>query len=169
MSYAWSGGKGDKSRVTDFKAYQDCPLWNKKEKTMKHLFLDDVRNPQQATLWGEDPPVNLIVKSGIPTWNWNIVRSYDEFVKYIETNGIPDTVSFDNDLIDFADPKISNETVDKMFRMDGWQEFPIKTGAHCAQYLVDAVKARQCAMPKWYIHTANSAARPIIKQILSGK
>lgn len=172
MSNAWDGGKGDKSRVSNFSAYRDHhdEIFKKKDnRIMKHLFLDDIRIPQNATLWGDDPPTNLIVRSNIPAWKWDIVRSYDEFVKYIEENGIPDTVSFDNDLVDFADHRLTNEEVTKMFLMEDWQNFKVKTGAHCAEYLVNLVKEKKCAMPKWYIHTANSAARPIIKQILSGK
>lgn len=46
---------------------------------MKQLYLDDIRIP-------EDPE------------NWDIVRSYEEFVEYIFANGIPDFISFDHDL-----------------------------------------------------------------------
>ena len=51
--------------------------------------------------------------------------------------------------------------------MIGWQDFKIKTGAHCAEYLVKACEARKVSVPKYYIHTANSAARPIIEEILN--
>ena len=40
---------------------------------LKKLYLDDIRTPK--------------------TEGWDIVRSYDEFVNYIETNGVPDVVS----------------------------------------------------------------------------
>ena len=42
------------------------------------LYLDDIRNPK--------------------TDGWIIVRSYNEFIKWIEVNGIPDEISFDHDL-----------------------------------------------------------------------
>jgi hypothetical protein len=45
---------------------------------MKKLYLDDIRTPK--------------------TKGWDIVRSYDEFVKWIEENGLPDKLSFDHDL-----------------------------------------------------------------------
>lgn len=45
---------------------------------MIKLFLDDVRNPPDDT--------------------WVVVRSYDEFVNYIEKEGVPDFISFDHDL-----------------------------------------------------------------------
>ena len=172
MSESWAGGKGDKSRITDFGSYRSNydNIFNKNNHNQKRfLFLDDDREPNHATLWGESPPISLVVKSGIPHFKWDIVRSYDEFVEYIEKTGIPDVVSFDNDLWDikneiFEDP--SNEEIVKQFQMIGWQEFKIKTGAHCAEYLVKACKARNIPIPTYYIHTANSAARPIIKEIL---
>ena len=49
-----------------------------KERKMKKLYLDDVRNPK--------------------TEGWEIVRNYDDFVNYINENGLPDEISFDHDL-----------------------------------------------------------------------
>jgi hypothetical protein len=52
---------------------------------MKFLFLDDERNPEQVLF--------------APSYaNWNIVRSYDSAVEYIEDNGIPNFMSLDHDL-----------------------------------------------------------------------
>lgn len=167
MSDTWHGGKGSKSRVSNYGSYWDCPLWKNKEKMnnnfKKCLFLDDMRKVEDAILW--DQKISLIKASGISSWKWDIVRSYDEFVKYIDTNGIPDVVSFDNDLFDVRG-EVSNEVLNRQFQMIGWQDFKIKTGAHCAEYLVNACKARNVKIPEYYIHTANSAARPIIREIL---
>ena len=83
--------------------------------------------------------------------------------------GIPDVVSFDNDLWDVSKEMAINSTNEKLvkqFQMIGWQDFIIKTGAHCAKYLADACRAYNKPIPTYYIHTANSAARPIIKEIL---
>lgn len=52
---------------------------------MKKLFLDDLRT------------VDMIYEKS-ETNDFDIVRSYDEFIKYIKTNGLPDFISFDNDL-----------------------------------------------------------------------
>jgi len=51
-----------------------------------NIFLDDdpTRKPEKWTPW--------------PTFEWVIVRSYDEFVNYITTHGIPKYCSFDHDL-----------------------------------------------------------------------
>ena len=50
------------------------------------LFLDDVRNPRDVK-WAE-----------MPLGPWVIVRNYDDFVKYITSNGLPEFVAFDHDL-----------------------------------------------------------------------
>ena len=160
----WNG-KGSKSRVNDYNSYWNSPLWDKKSKSeKKFLFLDDERKPREAFLYDENR--RLLEKSGILEYQWDIVRSYDEFVNYIEKNGIPDVVSFDNDLFNLSSSKYSVQDVDKQFRMENWEEFTIKTGAHCAQYLVEACKAHGKPIPIYHIHTANSAARPIIQKIL---
>lgn len=52
---------------------------------MKKLFLDDIREVEW--IYGDE-------KAG----EFEIVRSYAEFVAYIQKNGLPDFISFDNDL-----------------------------------------------------------------------
>ena len=60
------------------------------------LFLDDIRIPKDA--------INLVPSSFNKFYwenDWDIVKNYDEFVQYIEVNGVPKFVSFDHDLSDF--------------------------------------------------------------------
>ena len=52
---------------------------------MKKLFLDDIRTIEM-----------VYDKSEIN--KYDIVRTYDEFTEYIEKNGLPNFISFDNDL-----------------------------------------------------------------------
>lgn len=52
---------------------------------MKKLFLDDIRTVDMVY----DP--SLIVE-------FDVVRTYKEFVQYIQKNGLPHFISFDNDL-----------------------------------------------------------------------
>lgn len=55
-----------------------------------NLFLDDFRDPIDSSYYLKNPIyVNL---------EWVVVRNYDSFVKHIEENGIPETISFDHDL-----------------------------------------------------------------------
>jgi hypothetical protein len=51
---------------------------------MRKLFLDDLRT------------VDLIYSAS--QFEFDVVRSYDEFVEYIQLHGLPDFISFDNDL-----------------------------------------------------------------------
>lgn len=64
---------------------------------MAKLFLDDKRTPDMVY-----EPQNA--------HGWTIVKSYDEFCKYITENGIPALISFDHDLGEFRE--IEGETVD---------------------------------------------------------
>ncbi|MFD2292844.1 cyclic-phosphate processing receiver domain-containing protein [Mariniflexile gromovii] len=52
---------------------------------MKKLFLDDVRTIEMVYDKAMEP-------------EFDIVRTYAEFVDYIKTNGLPTYISFDNDL-----------------------------------------------------------------------
>jgi hypothetical protein len=52
---------------------------------VKKLFLDDVRT------------IDMVYDKSMET-EFDIVRTYQEFVQYILTNGLPNFISFDNDL-----------------------------------------------------------------------
>lgn len=61
---------------------------------MKKLFLDDVRTIDMVYSKSEES-------------EFDIVRTYDAFVEYIQKNGLPDYISFDNDLGLGEDGKIA--------------------------------------------------------------
>lgn len=175
MSGAWSGGKGDKSRVTDYQSYWNSALWEHKGKTRKALFLDDCRIPSMAYLWNDNfiqvsstqkDYQTVVDVSRIPEKSWDIVRSWEDFKEYIDKNGIPDVVSFDNDLVDFSNYELTAIEVQNLLKMEGWEDSSVKMGAHCAQYLVEKCKELNKPIPKYYIHTANRNAYFIIKGIL---
>lgn len=52
---------------------------------MKHVFLDDLRT------------IDMIYDKSVST-QFDLVRNYEDFVAYILKNGLPDFISFDNDL-----------------------------------------------------------------------
>lgn len=54
-------------------------------KQSKKLFLDDIRT------------IDMVYDASV-TYDFDIVRTYAQFVAYIKTNGLPDFISFDNDL-----------------------------------------------------------------------
>ena len=94
---------------------------NENTKPRTCLYLDDVRTPIE-NLPNAEP--------------WVVVRNYDEFVDYIEANGIPDVVSFDHDLA----KEHMNDYYDQMLK-EGYQtpdyaSYKEKTGLDCARYLI---------------------------------
>jgi|688.fasta_scaffold192121_5 hypothetical protein len=117
-----------------------------REMAYKKLYLDDVRTPK--------------------TEGWDIVRSYDEFVNYIETNGIPDEVSFDHDL--------SREHTKYYFDNGGHSnppdplgvEFNEKTGYDSAKWLCEYCWTNGIPLPKWNVHSANPVGRDNIIHLL---
>lgn len=52
---------------------------------MKKLFLDDIRTPE------------MVYNKTVAT-DFVVVRNYVDFLKYIKQNGLPEFISFDNDL-----------------------------------------------------------------------
>ncbi len=61
---------------------------------MKKLFLDDVRT------------IEMVYDKSMES-EFDIVRTYKEFLHYIKENGLPDFISFDNDLGLGEDGKIA--------------------------------------------------------------
>lgn len=103
---------------------------------MKKLYLDDIRTPIDET--------------------WDIVRSYNEFVDYITTNGIPDLISFDHDLAvehmnDYYDYQANGINV------INYDTFTEKTGMDCAKWLVDYCIDNNVELKQVTVHSANPA------------
>ena len=182
-------GKGDKNRVRDLEAYRSSPLWDnlkkkkyesytefsndftplveniENNKIKRFLCLDDERKIKNCYLYDEQQL--LTVASGVSEFEWDIVRSYDEFVDYVEKYGIPDIVSFDNDL----DTSMEGEHLKKFDKAHDtgfldWESCKTKTGIHCAKWLIDKCKELNADIPKYYVHSANTFARPIIREIM---
>jgi hypothetical protein len=85
----------------------------------RRLFLDDVRDP--------------------PDRSWDVVRSFDEFVRYIEAHGMPDEISFDHDLGD-----------------------NVPSGMDCAKWLVETERP----LARFTVHSANPPGRANIEGLL---
>lgn len=92
---------------------------------MKGLFLDDERNPIDAT-WMQYPD----------TVDWVVVRTFSEFVKEVTSQGF-DLISFDHDLQDFS----------KGPEMTGYD--CLKYLANNSNYIPD------CFLPQIVVHSMN--------------
>jgi len=90
---------------------------------MKKIYLDDIRNPKSD--------------------GWIILRSYKDFVSWIELNGIPDLISFDHDMGDD------------------------ETGYDAAKWLCNYCMQNHIPFPEWNIHSANPVGAENIKQLLT--
>ncbi len=101
-------------------------IFASKQATMKRLFLDDIRQP--------------------PGDGWHLVRSHDEFVRWVMENGVPDEVSFDHDLGDTSDPERTGYDSAKWL------------GRHCVENCLP--------LPVWRVHSANPVGRENITQAM---
>ena len=155
----WTG-KGDWSRVKNYNAFRKN--YDNAFKRRKCLFLDDVREVKDAYLY--DDGKTLEDASGIARGHWEIVRSYDEFVQWVQKNGVPDVVSFDVDLCeDHMKYYMQKARIDNY-----WDHvfFKVKCGVHCAEYLLDFCENTPTPFPKWFIHSANHFGRDELRKIL---
>ena len=105
----------------------------KKEKM--RLYLDDVRTPKDA--------------------DWQVVRSYDEFVAHIRLHGLEnyDLMSLDHDLGDTAMSEYYNN-VHPNYTLD-YSNITEKTGMDCAKFLVAESMTKGIPLPAIYVHSAN--------------
>lgn len=99
------------------------------------LYLDDIRIP----LEGE----------------WDVVRSYDEFVEHIKLHGLDryKLISLDHDLgessmIEYYSNVKPNYTLD-------YSNITEKTGKDCARFLVEESMRTGIPLPIIYVHSAN--------------
>ena len=119
---------------------------------MKKLFLDDVRSAEMVFMNTIDP----IYENNN---EWEIVRSFNEFVSYIEEKGLPEFISFDHDL-DYDHYKLENQQdID-------YEKMEIKTGFHAAQWLINYCADNKLKLPNFKVHSMNLAGKRNIERIL---
>jgi hypothetical protein len=125
---------------------------------MKKLFLDDIRNPGDCVSYMRPNEQYYDI-------DWDIVRNYNDFVNYINENGVPDEISFDHDLADeHYDPSMykSHEEYNK-----GYDNFKDKTGYDCVKWLSDYCVENIIPMPKCYVHSMNPVGRDNIWSVIN--
>ncbi len=120
---------------------------------MKKLFLDDIRNPKDCA----NGLVPSILNKFYWEHDWNIVRSYDEFVSWIVKNGLPDFISFDHDLadvhysMDFSNPNFNGNEM---------------TGYDCAKWLTNYCMDMKIQIPRFIVHSQNPVGKANIQSYL---
>lgn len=96
------------------------------------LFLDDLRTVEMV----------------YTTDDFVVVRSFAEFVKHIKENGLPDFISFDNDLGEDSEGNI------------------LPDGYACTKWLVNESKLDLSPL-KFNVHSANPVAKIQIESLLN--
>jgi hypothetical protein len=121
---------------------------------MKKLFLDDIRIPKDCA--------NGLVPSHLNKFywenDWSIVRSYNEFVDWIQKNGLPDFISFDHDLADV------HYIMD--FSKHSDNQGTEKTGYDAAKWLGDYCLDNKCKLPNFIVHSQNPVGKANIQGYL---
>lgn len=126
---------------------------------MKRLFLDDWRIPQDCAQYMWQRKVNCTIFHE----EWNIVRSYGKFTKWIEINGVPDLVAFDYDLADVEELK-EELSIEEWFDLN---ENRVYTGLDCAKFLLNYCKINNLEFPEYIIHSVNPDGIEEIKNLIT--
>lgn len=125
---------------------------------MKRLFLDDWRVPADcATYMWRRTDCRIFHE------DWDIVRSYGQFAKWIEENGVPDLVAFDYDLADVEELK-AELPFEEWFSLDENRAY---TGLDCAKLLLGFCEKNGFEFPEYVIHSANPDGAEEIKKLLA--
>lgn len=121
---------------------------------MYNLYLDDIRQPYETGNYMN--PVELRKQYRLE--DWIIVRNYNEFVKYIQNNGLPNKVSFDHDLADVHyDPNTWKESF----------KYHEETGYDCAKWMCEYCLENSLPLPEYYCHSMNPTGKENILGILN--
>lgn len=107
------------------------------------VWIDDIRDPQEP-IWQKWIKQNFGTNDFDITW----IKSYKEFVDFVDKFGVPSNVSFDHDLGDVDNP--DNE----------------KTGYDCAKYIVDYCMDNNRDIPNYRIQSDNGPGRENIDKYL---
>lgn len=121
-----------------------------------NLFLDDFRHPYDAFL--------ITQHVSYSREKWVIVRNYNQFIKHIKKNGLPEIVSFDHDLGDeHYDICHNTDLTLNEYYLTNDREM---TGYDCAKWLINYCIENKKELPETIlIHSANPAGKQNIKSL----
>lgn len=126
----------------------------------KLLWLDDIRNPFIAD-WLMQYAPQFAYGEGETIW----VKSYCEFVDWIDTNGLPSMIAFDHDLgEDIAKAKVESGMSKRQARIEKRETI---NGHECAKWLVEYCINNKVELPRWTVQSANPVGRDNINGLLN--
>ena len=122
----------------------------------KLLWLDDVRDPLESD-WLKLSPIEKPFEA---VW----VKSYEEFIRWITANGLPDGICFDYNLGKKKEVELRAKGVSKkVARRIKAQE---KTGMDCAKWLIKYCTDNKLCLPKYSIQGSSDYGRENINILL---
>lgn len=119
----------------------------------KALYLDDQRTPT-TTIPGYHP--------------WEVVRNYDEFVAWIEKNGVPDLISFDHDLAEEHIQDYFNQKLNIGWQQPSYETYKEKTGLDCAKWLCEHIQKNNLKLNRCSVHSHNPIGATNIQSYING-
>lgn len=119
----------------------------------KILYLDDARLPVEI------PPNSQ---------PWVVVRNYDDFVAYIEENGIPDLISFDHDLAQEHIEDYYAQVLQQNYQIPEYEKYKEKTGLDCARYLIRYSERTGQPIKACVVHSHNPVGGENIMKEING-
>lgn len=123
------------------------------------LYLDDKRIPIHSFEY---------TKNGIYLEEWNIVKNYEEFVKYITENEMPEIISFDHDIADeHYTPQEYWHDYEASKAYQESQVYKEKTGYDCAKALVEYCAINNISLPNFICHSMNPVGKDNILNLLN--
>ena len=124
------------------------------------IWIDDLRNPFEKD-WVDWLAKGSPIEQPYETiW----VKSYDEFIKWIMKNGLPDGLCFDHDLgEDVAKERVASGMPKKKARME---KKMAKSGMDCAKWLVEYCLDHKLPLPRYNIQSSNPAGKDNINGLL---
>jgi hypothetical protein len=116
------------------------------------LFLDDRRKPYDVFRLNMD--LDYYENN-----EWKIVKSYSEFVNFINKYGLPDIVSFDHDL-SYEHYLPENQ------KNINYNNLKQKTGYHTLEWMLKYCKKKNKSLPIIKFHTQNIEGEKNMKKLL---
>lgn len=126
---------------------------------IKILWLDDRRDPL-------DPQWRHLLEN---FYSENIiwVKDFNQFIKWISSEGLPTIIFFDHDLAD--EHYTPEEYWDDYARSKAYQDSQVyteKTGFDCAKWLVEYCLDNNKLLPEYYCHSFNPVGKDNILNLL---
>ena len=124
------------------------------------LWLDDLRDPFTDNWLRDYAPTFDKNREGV-TW----VKNYEDFCKWIKTNGLPYMIAFDHDLgEDIGRAKVANGMSKRQARKE---KKGTPTGYDAAHWVIEYCLDKKIAAPDFVVQSANPIGADNIRGLFS--